>query len=150
MEKTFTKKEKKAAVMDEAKATLLKFIKPGDTVYTILRHVSSSGMSRSIDIVIMRDGQPWVISYLVAQIAGERIDEKHGGIKVGGCGMDMGAHLVYGLSYSLFRDGFYCTGDKDCPANDHNNDGMMTGNKEGYSTERKHSDPGYSLRRRWL
>jgi hypothetical protein len=29
------------------------------------------------------------------------------GIRVGGCGMDMGFHLVYTLSRALFDDGYY-------------------------------------------
>lgn len=36
----------------EAKTELLKLLKPGDTVYTILRHVASSGMFRVIDLAI--------------------------------------------------------------------------------------------------
>lgn len=36
---------------EEAVAQLRKMLKPGDTVHTILRHVSKSGMSRRIDLV---------------------------------------------------------------------------------------------------
>ena len=39
------------AERDEAIANLREILKPGDTVYTILRHVSKSGMSRVIDAV---------------------------------------------------------------------------------------------------
>ena len=31
---------------DEARARLREILKPGDTVYTVLRHVSASGMSQ--------------------------------------------------------------------------------------------------------
>ena len=42
-------------------------------------------------------------------------------IRVGGCGMDMGFHVVYNLSRALYRDGrFVCMGE-DCPSNDHSN-----------------------------
>ena len=36
------------AERDQARETLRKYIKPGDTVWTILRHVSRSGMQRRI------------------------------------------------------------------------------------------------------
>lgn len=36
----------------EAIAKLREWLKPGDTVYTILEHVSSSGMSRSIRVLV--------------------------------------------------------------------------------------------------
>jgi hypothetical protein len=42
----------KQAEQADAVAELHKLLKPGDTVYTILRHVSSSGMSRVIDLAI--------------------------------------------------------------------------------------------------
>jgi hypothetical protein len=41
------------AERDEAIAKLREWIKPGDTVYTILDHVSSSGMSRAIRVVLL-------------------------------------------------------------------------------------------------
>lgn len=37
----------------EARAALLKLLKPGQQVYTVLKHRSSSGMSRVIDVVII-------------------------------------------------------------------------------------------------
>lgn len=36
---------------DEARKRLKEVLKPGDTVYTILRHVSRSGMTRHISLV---------------------------------------------------------------------------------------------------
>lgn len=104
-----------------AKARLLEILKHGDTVYTVLRHVSSSGMSRRIDLYTMRDNRPQYLSGYAAALIGWKLHEK-GGIVVGGCGMDMGFHLVYTLSAVLFRDN---------PV-------------EG----RKHS--GYELRHEWL
>lgn len=99
---------------------LQKLVKPGDTVYTVLRHVSRSGMSRRIDLYLIDADGPHFITGMAAAAMGMRWDRDKGGIIVGGCGMDMGFHLVYNLSRVLFRDGHGCIGEK-CPSNDHSN-----------------------------
>ena len=80
------------------------------TVYTILRSVSSSGMTRHISLVVAGvndEGKPdlYDITYLAAQALGDKLQERNGHrtIKVNGCGMDMGFHLVYNLSSVLFH-----------------------------------------------
>jgi uncharacterized Zn ribbon protein len=83
-----------------AKNSLRNILKNGDTVYTILRHVSTSGMSRRIDLYTFRDNKPVYLSGLYAMMQGEEPPEN--GYKVGGCGMDMGFHLVYSMSSMLF------------------------------------------------
>jgi hypothetical protein len=86
---------------------------------------------------------------------GERIHERggHFAIKVGGCGMDMGFSLVYGLSRTLYREGHACTIGEDhghhsgtdyCPSNDHVND------RNWSRYEGLHSDGGYAVSQRWL
>lgn len=74
------------------------------TVYTILRHVSQSGMSRDISVKTLEDGQLRDITYTVAEALGEKIKDRNGQrvVRVNGCGMDMGFHLVYGLSSVLY------------------------------------------------
>ena len=101
----------------EAKELLLRFLSPGDTVYTVLRHRSASGMSRHISLHVVkpdlwRQGSgPGIvdISGYVARFMGWRRNDKDGGIVVGGAGMDMGFHLVHNLSSRLFapEDGSY-------------------------------------------
>jgi hypothetical protein len=71
------------------------------TVYCVLRHVASSGMSRNIDLFVMRSGEPTYISGLVATLTGFPMAKK-GGIRVCGCGMDMGFALVYQLAQELY------------------------------------------------
>ena len=44
--------KQKQTERDEARAELRKLVKPGQTIYTILRHCSASGMMRVIDLVI--------------------------------------------------------------------------------------------------
>lgn len=85
---------------------LREILKPGDTVYTILRHVSSSGMSRQISPVVIIDGKPDDISWEVAKLGIWKRKYPHDSLTVGGCGMDMGFHVVYELSHVLFPDGF--------------------------------------------
>lgn len=101
-----THAEGAAAQREEAKTHLRKLLKPGSTVYCILNHVSSSGMSRSISLAIGgKKGEIVKLDYWVAKARGEHIDPKHGGLRVSGCGMDMGFHLVYGLASILYPKG---------------------------------------------
>jgi len=86
----------------EAKAQLRKWLKPGDTVHTILDHVSRSGMSRDIRVVILRDGEALHPNYSVSVVLGLPRASRGDGMRVGGCGMDMGFHIVHSLGYALF------------------------------------------------
>jgi hypothetical protein len=139
-----TKKEKEQARQD-ALDRLREVLHPGDTVGTIVRHVSKSGMTRDISVVITVDGDLFNATHLVACVLGDRVVNK--GVRRGGCGMDMGFDLVYSLSRTLFPDGFDCIGYAErCPSNDHSNDRGMS----DYSFTRHHRDGGYALRQRWL
>ncbi|MDE1868334.1 MAG: hypothetical protein KGI08_11590 [Thaumarchaeota archaeon] len=133
-----SKKSEHDAHIEEVKNDLRKFLKPGDTVYCNLKHVSRSGMYRVINLFIIKDNQPRSIDWLASQLL-EGYDNNHEGCKAGGCGMDMGFHLVYNLGYSLYPDGFDCIGVK-CRGNDHFN-GMKVNH---------HSDGGYAFRQEWL
>ena len=87
---------------EEAKKYLHKVLKPGDTVKTILRHCSQSGMSRSISLITKTTEK---IDFYAARAMNNSIDPKNGGIKIGGCGMDMGFALVYNLGRTLWPNG---------------------------------------------
>lgn len=96
-----------ATQKEEAKKTLLEIIKRGDTVYTILENVSRSGMSRVIRLVTLHTddkGQiyPLFPNYSASILLEYSQDKKGDGLKVHGCGMDMGFHLVHSLSCALF------------------------------------------------
>lgn len=100
----------KAARMEYARQELREFIKPGDTVYYNVEHVSSSGMSRRITFhvaLLREDGTPYIrrIDSLMADACGMSESNK-GGITFGGCGMNMGFSGVYSLGSCLFPDGF--------------------------------------------
>jgi hypothetical protein len=76
-------------------------------LYTVLRHVSKSGMSRSIDVYsISETGEKYRLSYLAKVILDLKFDTNHDGLKMGGCGMDMGFALVYNLAYAVYGDGY--------------------------------------------
>jgi len=109
---------------------LLELLKPGDTVYTILRHVARSGMSRSIQLKIVLDGDIVDITYYAARAMGDRIDAKHGGIRIGGCGMDMGFALVYALGRALWPQG--------------------TPEPHGTRNGEPDHEGGYALKQRWI
>jgi len=95
---------KTQAAQDKAKAIskLRDMIKPGDTIYTVLRHVSASGMRRSIDAYIIRNNEPMWLSYWVGKAIGYKADNRRGGLIINGCGTDMGFELVYNLSATVF------------------------------------------------
>ena len=106
---------------DECIARLRETLKPGQTVYTSLKHCSRSGMQREISLHIVADGQIQWITGVAARAMGDRIG-KRDGIVIGGCGMDMGFELVYRLSHVLWPSGIDCPGDV-CRSNDHTNAG---------------------------
>jgi hypothetical protein len=146
----------------EAIEHLKTVVKPGDTVYTILRSVSRSGMSRTVSAMVHLPDGPFDISGWAAKATGLTLDRDRLGVKMQGCGTDMGFELVYQLAWALFREGFGCVGEG-CPSNDHSNgdrdytphmtDAERTGADGTLCTchkEHMHSDPGYSLRQRWL
>lgn len=90
----------------EAIERLRDILKPGDTVYTILKHKSRSGMQRKIDLYAIKPNcngvhEPRYLSGYAARALGWRLSDGRG-IVVDGCGMDMGFHVVYELSGVLF------------------------------------------------
>jgi Na+-translocating ferredoxin:NAD+ oxidoreductase RnfG subunit len=97
-----TKKTQQAIDKELARMELREIFAKQDrpTVYTVLRHVSQSGMSRDISLLIVEDGRLRNITYLAGKALGDKVKDRNGQwvIRVNGCGMDMGFHLVYSLS----------------------------------------------------
>lgn len=147
---------------DEALSRLRGWLKPGDTVYTILRHVSSSGMSRDISAVFIKpntkDGQSIYDLDYNAQVALGWPSAKGAGIRVGGCGMDMGFHMVYSLSSRMFPDGFGIVGEKGGKKKRPKTQAeAATMKKEGWKFYGRNGDSsgwdtsgGYALNQKWL
>lgn len=114
----------------EAVERLRKLLKPGDTVYTVLRHVARSGMSRSVSVVVVRKGEPLRLDHTVATALGLRVDRAHDGVVVSGGGMDMGWNLVYRLGQVLWPTG--------------------TPRPHGTRNGLPDTEGGYALTHRWL
>jgi hypothetical protein len=93
------------AEIELAKARLLEVLEPGDNVYCLLNHVSRSGMYRAIRLIKIKNGEPYDLSWHAAKLL-EGYDKNHNACRASGCGMDMGFHLVYNLSYQLFGNGY--------------------------------------------
>lgn len=84
------------------------YLTQGQKIYTILRSVSASGMTRHISLVIVADGELYDITYYAAAALGESLYETtgHRTIRQNGAGMDMGFNLVYNLASVLYGDGY--------------------------------------------
>jgi hypothetical protein len=124
-----TNKDGLTAYREQAREDLRQMLKPGDKVYTVLRHVSTSGMTRRISLFVMCKGEPACIDW-GASIAMDDKQHKDGGIVVSGCGMDMGFHLVYNLGRTLWPNG--------------------TDKPHGTRNGRPDTDGGYALKHVWL
>jgi hypothetical protein len=103
---------KNAEMMAESVAYLKQVFPPGTEVRTIVKHVTSSGMGRVIDVLAIefRPGsgenslQIRSVGYHVARVLNSIYDNDRGGVWVTGCGMDMCFHLVYSLARALYGD----------------------------------------------
>lgn len=134
--------------VEEARLKLLEIIHPGDKIYTVLRHVSRSGMSRDISVVVFDGERKMTLDWDISRLLDYPL-AKGSGVKVSGCGMDMGFHLVYSLGRVLFKDwlgGWECIGEN-CPFNEHFNDPVKYPRKKGFIHD---GDTGYTLRHEWL
>jgi hypothetical protein len=120
---------------------------PGTKVYTTVKQVARSGMSRTIDVHTIDctgdDPEPRWWSYRIAAVLGWSYDDDREAIRVSGAGMDMGFHLVYSLSSLLYPEGFDCIGER-CPASDHVN------GDRNYTIGHHHNSGGYALVQKWL
>lgn len=115
----YTEREKQ-----EAAEALRKLLPAGSCVYSIVRSVSRSGMSRRMSFVVPTNearltgkletretGKPTIYHYEnnliipltldIARVLGYRFNADDNSITVRGCGMDMGWHIVSSLARAL-------------------------------------------------
>jgi len=89
-----------------AKTKLINLLQDTDTIYTVLHNVSKSGLSRVISFYMVNDNKEIInINYYISVLLGYKFDKTHFGLKVKGCGMDMGFHVVDTLSRVLDTNG---------------------------------------------
>ena len=110
--------------------TLETLLKPGTIVYTSLRHVSASGMTRWIDVFVADGGTVRNITGHVCDAADMTYCTRRHSLKIGGGGMDMGFQVVYLLGLSLWPAG--------------------TPEPHGRRNGEPDSNGGYALRHQWL
>ena len=127
-----TRGKQERARSDECRRKLLELLKPGDTLHTVLRHVSDSRMIRRVDVYKLsgEDFPLYLSGYIEGLGIGFKRDKKGQGLIVHGCGMDMGFALVYQLSAALW------------PASTPESHGTCNGNPD--------SDGGCALKQHWL
>jgi hypothetical protein len=84
------------------------WIKEAGKVYGIVRKVSASGMSRNIDLYVIRNNEMVYLTGCAAKILGWKL-AKDRGMVVSGCGMDLVFHTVStlcgacGIDYKAVR-----------------------------------------------
>lgn len=85
---------------------LTHYVDQDSTIYTIVRSVSASGMSRTMSFKVVKDGELCDITYYVAGLLNYSLNDYHGHntIRVNGCGMDMAFHVVSSVATVLFND----------------------------------------------
>ena len=88
---------------EQCKQKLSKLLESVGTVYGIVRHVSASGMSRDIDLYVIKDNQMIYLTGYASTVLDYPMS-KNQGMKVGGCGMDMVFHCVSSLAQAIGRD----------------------------------------------
>lgn len=119
--------ERDHAIMD-----LKALIKPGDKVYTILRHRAASGMFRVIDLFVIKNDEPVSITWAACKATGSTYNRRHEGMAAPGCGLDVGFEAVYNIGRALWENG----------------DGKYKTGRNGMSGPE--TDGGYLLRQVWL
>lgn len=102
-----------------------------DTVYSVINHVSQSGMSREISFYLAGKNGITCINWYIKEILGYKFGKR--GLRISGCGMDMGFAVVYNLSRKLYPNGFKVKGRG------------RNGDTSGWD-----KDGGYKLNQQWI
>ncbi len=85
-------------------ANLKSWLKPGTTVYSVLRGRSRSGMSRTLEFYVVFNREICRVTWSVAKILALPYDERVEALRVKGCGIDIGRDVVERLGRALFDD----------------------------------------------
>lgn len=119
---------------------------PGETIYTVLRGVSASGMTRYIDLYMIRNNVPLRITWSVADATGYTYNLQYEAIRINGSGLNVGHAVVQRLGEVLYPDGFTCTGwrsgELGCPGADHI--------VQDVANVTHHANGGRAFRQNWI
>lgn len=97
---------KKELESKESIKILKEYLKKDMTIHSIIRNVSSSGMTRNISFKITDKDNILDVSYHIARALKYPFNDKKHAIKITGCGMDMAFHVVHNLSHVLYGTGY--------------------------------------------
>ena len=96
-------KDEKLQVFNYAERQLNDLLFQKQEIYSIIRHVSRSGMTRHISFFIIRNGHVWFIDNLISDYLDYRPNKRYDALVVGGCGMDMAFSVVNNLQEAMKR-----------------------------------------------
>lgn len=101
------KQTKQALTPEQAKALefLRRFLRKGTTIYTVLRHVSTSGTSRYIDLYVVKQNEPIRLTWSASVMLGWTYSRHLEALRVSGCGTDVGFQAVHTLGDIVLRNG---------------------------------------------
>lgn len=85
---------------------LRKFLRKGTTIYTVLRHVSSSGTCRFIDLYVMKQNEPIRLTWSASVILEWTYSPHREALRVKGCGTDVGFEAVNTLGHIVLGNGY--------------------------------------------
>ena len=89
---------------ETAKEQLISLLSETDTIYTVLRSVSKSGLSRVISFHIVYRGAIIHLNNYIGTVLDYKPSKSRNGLIVKNCGMDMGYHAVTSLLRKLGMD----------------------------------------------
>ena len=90
---------------EQATESLREVLPEGTTVYSIVTKVAPSGMSRHIRFKYVKDGRILDATTRIGVALDYPYKDDTHSLFVRGCGMDMGYHVVEGLSFRLYGIG---------------------------------------------
>lgn len=101
------KQTKPALTTEQARALefLRRFLRKGTTVYTVLRHVSTSGTSRFIDLYVVKQNEPIRLTWSAAVMLEWTYSRHREALRVNGCGTDVGFEAVHTLGDIVLGNG---------------------------------------------
>lgn len=76
----------------------------GITIYGIVRHVSKSGLTRRVQLLVVRDGRIVNCAYAVNALG---VPCKDGFVTVYGCGFNAVQHAVEAFGRALYGEGVF-------------------------------------------